>query len=75
MSSSEEDSIPLPIKRIKRRKYLCLDNNPMKEVDIFSRKVMPALFNNQRSALQQLKVEEGKPGCWLVLFKLRDGDI
>ena len=60
MSSSEEDASPVPVKRIKRRKYLCLDNNPIKEVNLFGGKVLPALCENEKSILQQMKLKEGK---------------
>ena len=59
MSSSDEDIQPVPIKRIKRKKY-CLDNPPIQEIDLFTRNFMPALSNNQKSVLQLMKLKEGK---------------
>ena len=54
MSSSEDDLVVQPVKRLKRRRYSCDDEDSFEPVNLFSHKVMPELSKVNETVLKKL---------------------
>ena len=64
MSSSEDDTIVIPVKRIRRRNYASSNKSTFKQINLYSQKVLPALNKVNRTIPQQ--ISEGMSVLFMV---------